>query len=610
MAHWIIKNAKVDCTQMAKALRISPITAKVLVNRGIRNQEDALDYLNPDMSRLPDSLSITAMPAAIETVLRHILCGGSICVYGDYDVDGVMSAVILTKVLDILSPNISYYVPERQEEGYGLNPAAIEKIAAEGVSLILTCDNGIAAAPEAALIYRLGMELVIIDHHEPPQAPAPDGTLTDRLPRAEAIVDPKQASCAYPFKQMCAAGLCWRFADALITTAQQMQNAHPAAAAVRPLTEYRGKNAEKSPEENLALLRDELLSLAAIATVCDIVDLSGDNRILVKNGLEKAPAAGNLGLQALLALHKLDRVSVYHAGFVIGPTINASGRLSSARDAFTLFRSQDPQECAEIAQRLYALNNSRKEMTEAGDKRLSATLSELPKAQQKIYVLYDESVHESIAGIVAGRIKERHHHPTIVITKGDQCAKGSARSIEGYNIFEALSSVSDLFLKFGGHAQAAGFSLPVENVEPLRQRLNEACTLPPEAFVPKIYIDAPLTADQLTFELLNQLERLQPFGKGNHEPIFGQKGVRFSRVDFIGKNQNILKLWLKDNPALSAISFGGYEQFLSLMAQKYGVHSAEEILRLRELEMDIVYKLSKNEFRGSVSIQLLLEDFR
>lgn len=574
MAKWLIKNSQADFEHIAKQLNVPLVVAKLIVNRGFKTYGQALDYLNPKLNTLPSAFGILDMDKAIDTLKRHLGQSSKIAIYGDYDVDGVMSAVILSKCLKQLNADYIYYVPDREKEGYGLNAQAVEQLNEQNVDLIIACDNGISAIAEAEMIYKLGMELIIIDHHEP--TVNSDGN--DILPKAEAVIDPKRKDCTYSFKYMCAAGLCYRFSEAFL--GQEM----------------------KEP--------DELLNFAAIATVCDIVDLLADNRVIVKTALDNIMNTKNAGLKALIQLNDLKHISAYHLGFIIGPTINASGRLESAVTATELFMTEDYNKAQEIAARLHSLNQVRRTLTEDAFVNLKALLQNEEERKKSVYVLYDDNIHESVAGIVAGRIKENFHHPTIVITKGSQYAKGSARSIESYNMFEALSSVSHLFVKFGGHSQAAGLTIAYENIDKLRDLLNKNCTLDISDFEPVLRIESRLAPDEATLDLYKAIQNLEPFGKANKEPMFAEKNVRLCNIDFIGRDKNIIKMQVKGVRNLSVLSFDGYEKFLSICKEKLGTDDKQKISAQDFIEMDIAFTVNLNEFRGEKNLQLHIKDFR
>ena len=593
MKRWQLVNTDADLELMSKILKIHRTTGRVIANRNIRTKKTALRYLRPELSGFFDSCTMKDMKKAVYIVLNSIKQGKRVAIYGDYDADGVMSTVILYKTLRSLGADVTYYIPAREEEGYGLNKSAVESLREDEADLILTCDNGITALEEVAFANSLGMEVVIIDHHEPGYVEAVDGGRLDVVPDAAAVVDPKQQDCPYPFKHLCAAGLSYKFAMEL----------------------YKGAG-RQAPENG------ELLILASIATICDIVDLLEENRIIAKHGLSlmQTPANTNLGLKALMRKRGLGEkaVTTFDIGFIIGPCINATGRLDSAGLAVELFLTEDTDKAEALADKLVELNEERKTLTTNAAELLLNEIEKRPGEIDKVLVLYNEEIHESIAGIVAGRIKEAYYHPAIVLTKGMDCVKGSARSIEGYNIFEALYSCRDLFERFGGHAMAAGLSLKKENIPLLRSRLNEACLLKPQEFTEILCIDEELSLDQATYELASQLKWLEPFGKANKEPLFMTKGALVEQLRIIeDKNTMIFSFAIEGSyRGIKGICFGQekLEDFWKKLHNAFPERDCEKIwagiLRTVKLKLDIAYSLDINEYNNTVSVQLRLKDFK
>lgn len=588
MKRWLLKRTKIDTAAMAKDLGIRQATAAVLANRELYSKQAARDFLYGGMAALGNPVGMKDFTKGISLIADAVRKGKKIAVYGDYDVDGVMSTSILFRAILSCGGKAVFYLPHRQREGYGLNLKAVEQLAAEGIEVLFTCDNGIAAIQEIALAKEKSMTVVVLDHHEPGFLGEGEAR-RDILPAADAIIDPKQRKCTYSFKQMCAGGLSYHFAHHL-------------------LQEF-GIADEK--------LEKQLLSFAAIATVCDIVDLLGENRALVQMGLAEIGRTENLGLRVLMEEAGLaDKIiSEYHIGFILGPCINATGRLESGRLAVELFCTENEKEAREKAKHLVALNAERKQLTEEAAERADIALQENGALQDKVLVLYDAEIHESIAGIVAGRIKDKYYRPTILITGSEDGAKGSGRSIEGYHLFEALFANRDLFTRFGGHAMAAGLSLPVENIPVLRQRLNESCTLTEEQMIPVLRIERALSFAEIDLGLAKELQALAPFGKGNPAPLFASKGIHVDRLDLIGKNKTILRLTLsepKSRLRLSAISFDGYELLREMLKALYPTQDCDKILNsglLPEL-LDIVYSVEINSYQGRSNVQLMLKDFR
>jgi len=574
---------------MSKTLGVSENLALILAHRGIRSKNAAVKFLRPEMKFLSDIHIMKHLDKACAMVREACKAREKIVVYGDYDADGVMSTVILVKTLLDFGADVHFYIPLREEEGYGLNRDAVRRIREGGGDLVITCDNGIAAFSEIEEAGALGMKVVVIDHHEPGFTIDENGERNDIIPDADCVVDPKQQNCAYAFKQYCAAGLCYRFAEAFYG--------------------FCGKEFNR---------RDEFITLAAFATVCDIVPLMEENRILVRAGLDilKQNKKVNLGLWSLMKAKAIDEkvISVFDIGFLLGPCVNASGRLASAAGAVRLFLTEDPEEADQLAQGLVSLNEQRKEMTA---KAVEITLRALSDHElDKVLVLYNEDVHESIAGIVAGRIKESVTRPVIMLTRSENLAKGSARSIEGYNIFEALYENKELFIRFGGHAMAAGLTMPPENIDLLRQRLNETCGLSEKDFTPVLYIERQLQPEYATYELTRELDLLAPFGRDNPEPLFGAKGLKPGQLRMIDeKNTMIFTFGVTDTyRKIRGVCFGLNDLFKEQVNGLYDAYDSGKIftgfLRSADFLMDLVYALEINEYNNNVSVQMRIKDFR
>ena len=588
MKRWLLKRTKVNTAEMAKELGIRQATATVLANRELYSRKDARDFLFGGEGAFGDPAEMKDMLQGVSLIAQAIQNEKKIAVYGDYDVDGVMSTSILYQTILRCGGEAVFYVPHRQREGYGLNLKAVEDLSAEQVDVLFTCDNGIAALQEIALAKEKGMTVVVLDHHEPGFTGIGEER-RDILPKADAIIDPKQRDCPYAFKYMCAGGLSYNFARLLLQ--------------------------EFCIDDEA--LEKQLVSFAAIATVCDIVDLLGENRAIVQKGLPEIQKTENIGLRVLMEEAGLaDKiVSDYHIGFIIGPCINATGRLESGRQAVELFCSKNEKEAREKAKNLVQLNEERKHLTEEAAERADLALQEGDALRDRVLVLYDPTIHESIAGIVAGRIKDKYYHPTILITGSEEGAKGSGRSIEGYHLFEALFENRDLFTRFGGHAMAAGLSLPVKNIDLLRQRLNDQCQLTEEQMIPVLRIEKSLSFAEIDLGLAKELKTLAPFGKGNPAPLFGSKGIRVDRLDIIGKEKNILRMTVSEPSSgvrLSAISFDGYGQLCQMLKELYPAEDCDKIILSGQLPslLDMVYSVDINTYNGRSSVQLMLKDFR
>ena len=587
MPEWVHRCEKADIELMAQTLNISRVMAQVLVNRGVRTKNTALRFLNPRFEDFHDALLMRDMCTGLETVAHSIKQGEKIVIYGDYDADGVMATVILFKTLSHFGADVFYYIPQRVEEGYGLNMSAVNGVFEAGVNLIITCDNGIAALEEIAAARALGMKVVVLDHHEAVTTEEGDCT----LPAATAVIDPKQTKCKYPFKSLCAGGLAYKFSKAF----------------------YAHMGTEFDAEE-------EMLVLAMIATICDIVELHGENRIISHSGLValNRKKTLNIGLGALVEakgyMHReIDSTAI---GFIIGPCINASGRLEHARFAVDLFTTEDPEEARDLAQWLVKLNESRRDLTRASFEAVDAQLAQSKLSDLNVLVIYDKNTHESIAGIVAGRIKDKYYKPTIIITEGDDCLKGSARSVEGYNIFEELHKCRDLFVRFGGHAMAAGLSMNRQNVDELRNRLNEAFNLSGNDLVPNIYYDSQLEIDEVTYSLAQELTYLKPFGKDNRPPLFFSRAQTVTDLRVI-ENKNTVIMTLASYGCarkVKAIGFGIVDSLRQSLQEYMTPQEVEEIIsgeiRQLRLKLDLLYELEINEYNGTVSVQMRIRHLR
>ena len=588
---WIIDTTDANITLMAETLGISPFTANVLANRGIRTRNTAIKFLRPDVSHMHDAGQMKDMDKAASLLREHIAAKNKITIYGDYDVDGVMSTVILHKLVECLGGVASYYIPQREEEGYGLNMSSVVKLAETGTKLLLTCDNGIAAVAEIAEAQRLGIDVIVLDHHEPGFLTNEDGTRTEVIPEANAVVDPKQADCPYPFKMLCAGGLAYKFAAHIYTQTSQ-------------------------PFDH----EEEYAALAAMATFCDVVDLIDENRIIAQRGLYviNSGKADNLGLRALMRARSLDSkaLGAYDIGFIIGPCVNATGRLEHAAFSVELFLAKTESAAAEMAGMLVGLNEERKELTSAA---CEAAIEALPEAEtmDKVLVLYNAEVHESIAGIVAGRIKDRVGRPVIMLTKSaNGFVKGSARSIEAYHMFEALNANRDLFERFGGHSMAAGLTMAEDNVPLLRERLNRDCALVEDDFTSIVHTDGELSLEEATFTLTQQLSILEPFGKANREPLFIANNVMAQPVELIGASKTTLRFTFEteNGRKLKGICFGKADMFADMLREGYAPDVVDSFmsgaLKGLTVRLDIVFHLEINEYNGNQSVQLRITDFR
>lgn len=585
-ARWMIKNSKEDIIKLAKLSGISETICRILVNRGVRTPPDIAKFLNPSLKDLESPMLMKDMKKGIDIVETAVKNNKKIVVYGDYDADGVTSTVILYKALIKCGANCTYYIPARETEGYGMSSSRISKLKAQGVDLIITCDNGIAAIAEIALAKELGFTVVVTDHHEQAFEEDESGQRKYVLPNADAVINPKQQGCSYPFKNLCGAGVAYKFVEELYKVFSISEN-------------------------NLIELRE----LAAIGTICDIVELKGENRIIVKTGLDLINSTQNKGLKALIEENGLQgkKLAAYHIGYVLGPCINATGRLDTASLSVELLLEEDNDRVIALAHTLRELNSKRQSMTTESVEAVKSKIENSQYKNDKVMVVYDEDVHESIAGIVAGKIKELYNLPTIVITKGNDMAKGSGRSIEGYNLFEELLACKNLLSKFGGHTMAAGLSIEKEKIDELRIMLNKNCKLTPEDLIPKILIDERISLSMISIEFIHELEKLEPFGQGNRSPILAQKNVKVENIRILGKDKNTLKLTLVDGNSrkrIDALGFGQAQLFKEMLETKYQSQAENVLNNPVDLRLDIVFYPSLNEFQSNVTAQLRLINFR
>ena len=567
-----IQAPKIDGNQeLAAQFHVSPMAMRLIRSRAGESEAEVRAYLYGTLDDLADARLMKGMTEAVALLLEKIRAGASIRIIGDYDIDGVNATHILVTGLRRVGAKADTVIPDRLKDGYGINEHLIEQAKEAGIDTIVTCDNGIAAAKEIAYAKELGMTVIVTDHHEIPYREEENGTRTTILPPADVIVNPKQADCPYPYKKLCGAAVAWRLVEVLYQEA------------VVPREEF---------------LR--LAQFAAVATIGDIMDLTGENRILVKYGLRQLEQTDNPGYRALLAVNGLEgkKLTAYHIGFVIGPCINASGRLDTAKRALELLGAGNAAEAEKLAGDLKALNDSRKDLTAKGTEEAIRLVEETELGRDRVLVIYLPDCHESLAGIIAGRIRERYFRPCFVLTDGEEGVKGSGRSIPGYHMFEEMTKVAELFTKFGGHPMAAGLSIPTENVETLRRRLNENCHLTDEELVPKLSYDAVLPIQYAGEQIIRELELLEPFGKGNDKPLFAAANVRVKSARIIGKNRNVLKTVLEDakGSRLEGISFGDVEADLRYIESKDTVC--------------LLYYPEINEFQGRRTVQAVIESWR
>lgn len=581
----MVRNVKFDTVKFAQQLGISDTVAKLMVNRGIYNLDIAKEYLSSSIGELHNPTDMLGMSGAVELMRNSIIKGEKILIVGDYDVDGVISTYVLYIAISKCGGNVSFHIPDRIKEGYGINESIIKKASEDNIDIIITCDNGIAAIEQVKLAKELGIKVIITDHHDVPFIEE-DNVRKYVVPEADYVLNPKQENCNYEFDKICGAGVAYKFVQCL----------------------YKEFNI---PNEELY----DLIQYVAIATVCDVVDLVSENRILVKEGLKRINNTSNIGLRALFKETGLEgkEITVYSLGFVIGPSINASGRLEQAEWALKLLITKDKNEAEELAKKLNELNKDRQELTQTGLEEAIKIIEENNMAKDKVLVVYLEDVHESIAGIIAGRIREKYNLPTIILTKAHEGAKGSGRSIEEYNMFEELLKRKDLLGKFGGHPMAAGMSIPSENIDKFREKLNEVTTLSDEDIIPKVSIDMPLPINKINYKLIDEIALLEPYGKGNPKPNFAVKGLMVKAARILGKNNNVLKLNLTDGYLnIDGIYFGDIEVALEIIKNKFGEYEYNKMLngQTNMVKIDIVYFPDINEYNGRKSVQLLIQNIR
>lgn len=592
MSKWMVAAKKADFNGIAEKYGITPVLARIIRNRDITQDCDIRRFLEGNLADLHDPFLMKGMEQAVELLLFRIEAGLPVRVIGDYDVDGICSTYILVRGLCFLGARVDRVIPHRIRDGYGLNDTLIEEAGADGIDTIITCDNGIAAAPQIALGKELGMTIIVTDHHEVPF----EGEGQERrylLPPADVVIDPKQPLCGYPFKQICGGVVAYKLIQALLM------------------------KAGKEKEERDSFL-GELLPFAALATVCDVMELRDENRIIVKFGLRAMKETGNLGLRALLQVNGIEEkeITPYHAGFILGPCLNATGRLDTALRALSLFEEKEWRDALVTATDLKNLNDSRKKMTEEGVEEAVRQVEESGICSDRVLVVYLPSCHESLAGIIAGRVRESFGKPAFVLTRGEEGIKGSGRSIESYSMYEEMTKCKDLFTRYGGHKMAAGLSLAgEEQVEEFRRRLNEYCTLTKEDFEEVVHIDVPMPLSYADKEFIKQLSRLEPFGVGNPKPLFARKDVSLIRGRILGKNRNVGKYLIGDElgNTYDMIYFGDLKKLDAFLEEKYGTAIREELygrgLYNKEALISMAYYPDINYYAGRESVQIVMQHY-
>lgn len=586
MEQWFLTNKKADFKGIGERFHIDQVTARIIRNRDIIEDADIRKFLSGTVEDCYDPLSMKDMDLLTDILCVKIAENAAIRVIGDYDIDGVMSSYILVTALRRCGANVSVQIPDRMKDGYGLNRNLIDESEQAGVDTILTCDNGIAAIEEIAYAKQFGMTVLVTDHHEIPYTEI-NGVREYLTSEADAIVNPHQKECPYPYKELCGAAVAWKMVCVL----------------------YQKLGIPE--KESLDFLEN-----VAFATVGDVMELTDENRILVREGLKRIHHTKNVGMRALIAQCGLEpeEIEVYHFGFVIGPCINASGRLDTAKRALSLLLETDEKKAVQTANELVVLNAERKDMTAEGVENARKICEEEGYSKDKVIVLYLPEVHESIAGIIAGRIREAYYRPVFVLTKSEEGVKGSGRSIEGYSMYEEMCKCSELFTRFGGHPMAAGLSMNESDVDVFRKRINELAELPEEDLIPKVKIDVPMPMDYVTKDLVREFSLLQPFGKGNPKPVFADRNVRISRMWTVGKTRKIWKMTLitQSGRPVPGIYFGDPDQFMDDISNRFGADELDAAMhgRSNAITLSIVYFPKINSYRGEESLQFEIQYYQ
>lgn len=570
MEQWYIYKKKADFSEIGEKYQIDPVIARIIRNRDVIGDKEIRSYLYGTMEDVSDPFLLKGAKETVRILEQKIREKKRIRIISDYDVDGVMSNYILWKALTDLGGIVDFTIPNRMKDGYGINQSLVGRAVEDGVDTIITCDNGISAGEAIGTGRNQGLTMVVTDHHEVPFEELSDGTRKEILPEAHVIVDPKQKECHYPYPLLCGAGVVFQL--------------------MRALYQDMGED-----ESKLA----DLLPFLAVATICDVVDLTGENRIFVKEGLSRIHETGNVGFQALLRVHELDQKKIrsYDCGFIIGPCINASGRLDTAEKVMGLLLEQDTAKAEAAAEQLKELNEQRKRMTEEGVVQGMEQAQHYMDRGDKVLVIYLPDCHESVAGIIAGRIKDRLHHPVFVLTDSEEGKKGSGRSIETYSMFEEMMKIKDVFTKFGGHPMAAGCSLEDGRLDEFRERINQECTLTEKDFIDKVHIDADMPVDYITMDLIRQMAVLEPLGKGNKKPLFAHRKLKVEQVRVFGKGKNVIKLALKSSQGTRIDGM---------------IFEEEESFRKKMKEMQYItctYYPVINEYQGYRNLQIQIQNY-
>lgn len=648
MEKWYVAAKKADFNKWAAEFGISPVAARILRNRDLMESSEIRKFLYGTLEDCYSPWLLKDMDRAVEVLLEAIAEQTAIRVIGDYDVDGICSSYILTKGLQVLGAKVDTAIPHRIHDGYGLNDHLIEEAKKDSIGMILTCDNGIAAASQIELANSYGIRVIVTDHHEVPFVKTVDAegreSRREQLPPAFAVIDPKREECTYPFPNICGGVVAYKLVQALAgkilepdsdraavekTLVHLIQGRGGAAGEVpaqgqgqrRLMAEETGSQYQGNPggrdeklSHSLAEVLDELLEFAAFATVCDVMELKDENRILVKEGLKRLQNTRNQGIRALMEVNAIEpaKLSAYHLGFVLGPCLNATGRLDTAKRALELLQSSTKVEAMSAARELKELNDSRKNLTLQGVEQAESYIREHHLEQDKVMVIFLPDVHESLAGIIAGRVREKYNHPVFILTRGEEGVKGSGRSIEGYHMYEAMTAAKQYFTKYGGHKLAAGLSMEEKDIEPLRKALNEQAALTEDDFIPRVHIDVPMPLVYADGKLAEELELLEPFGVGNPKPLFAQKGLVFQSGFKMGANKNCARFRVStpEGEGRQLVFFGDLEQFGLFLNEKYGSGSEEALYAGRgSFPVSVVYQLGLNTYKGKTDLQYVMQHY-
>lgn len=597
MAKWFVAAKRADFNKIAEEFGVSPVLARIIRNRDIVGEEQIYKYLNGTLEELYDPGMLKGMEEAVSLLTDKIRKRRPIRVIGDYDVDGVCSTYILKRGLVFCGAMADTAIPHRMKDGYGLNQHLVEDAKRDGIDTIVTCDNGIAAAEQIALAKSYGMTVIVTDHHEIPYEEAVNestGEIKKRyiLPPADVVIDPKQPGCAYPFKEICGAVVAYKL----------MQKLFAALGVGQDGEQERG-------------VMEELLEFAAFATVCDVMPLQDENRIIVKYGLMQMQDSQNAGLRALMEVNGIlqKKLSSFHLGFVLGPCLNASGRLDTAFKALELLECRSREEAIPKAAFLKQLNDSRKEMTERFVQEAAEAIEKSALKKDRVLVVFLPECHESIAGIIAGRLRERYYKPVFVLTRGEEGVKGSARSIESYHIYEEMTKCKQFFTRYGGHKMAAGLSMREEDVDAFRRKINELCRLTEEDMQEHIHIDVPMPVSYVSFSLVEELEKLEPFGTGNPKPVFAQKDLLFLSARVLGRTGNAVRFIVMDDQdrRWEMMYFGNREEFDACVCRKYGQDKLKLLYEGKGsgIRLSAVYYPGVNTWQGNTKLQLVLQHY-